>query len=257
MERPQNGQSGIVREGKGRRRPNWYVALAVFLVHLGGGLLLVRAFSPGFGDNAMRMAENSLTTFEVEAQPKPTPKIEPQRIEPVKAIRRDEGEGAPPGKLARPRPESAPSPRVTLTERRAPPTVADGSENDAGASEEGEGTGASGAGQGTGAGSRGIGTGGGGSASPTVKIAGDINSARDYPRAGRQARLGHSVIIDLSVNEEGKVSACRVHRSSPDPDADRITCRLATERFRFRPATDASGQAVPAIYRWQQRWFCC
>ena len=48
---------------------------------------------------------------------------------------------------------------------------------------------------------------------------------------------------------------CRIHRASPDPEADRITCQLATERFRFKPATDAAGNPVVSTFGWQQRWF--
>ena len=42
---------------------------------------------------------------------------------------------------------------------------------------------------------------------------------------------------------------------SPDPQADAITCRLATERFVFRPRLDDDGKPVAGIYRWRQRWF--
>ncbi|WP_245892858.1 TonB family protein [Novosphingobium guangzhouense] len=88
-----------------------------------------------------------------------------------------------------------------------------------------------------------------------MKIAGDINSARDYPRAGRDLRVGASVTIDLTVGRDGRVTSCRVIQPSPDPQADRITCDLATRRFRFRPATDSGGNQVEALYRWRQRWF--
>ncbi|MCJ2184909.1 energy transducer TonB, partial [Novosphingobium sp. 1949] len=132
----------------------------------------------------------------------------------------------------------------------------EGAEDASGAAAQGAGTGAVGGSAGTGAGAEGHGPGGGGAgASPTVKVAGDIDSARDYPRASRDLRIGHAVVIDLSVGPDGRVHACRVSRPSPDPDADRITCALATQRFRFRPARDASGRAVGALYRWQQRWF--
>jgi periplasmic protein TonB len=46
-----------------------------------------------------------------------------------------------------------------------------------------------------------------------------------------------------------------VIRPSPDPEADAIVCRLAEQRFRFRPATDAAGNPVPATYGWRQEWF--
>ena len=88
-----------------------------------------------------------------------------------------------------------------------------------------------------------------------VKIAGDINSTRDFPAGSRERRLGSDVIVRLTVGTDGRVKGCAVHRPSRDPDADRITCRLATERFVFRPATDREGQPVQAVYHWQQRWF--
>ena len=87
------------------------------------------------------------------------------------------------------------------------------------------------------------------------KIAGDINSARDYPKASRPQRLGHSVTIVVGVGVDGRVTDCRVSQPSPDPAADAITCRLAQERFRFRPAVNGSGEAVAGKYAWRQRWF--
>ena len=59
----------------------------------------------------------------------------------------------------------------------------------------------------------------------------------------------------LTVNAEGRVSDCRIVRASRDPEADRITCALATQRFRFQPAHDAAGRPVSGVYGWQQRWF--
>jgi protein TonB len=38
-------------------------------------------------------------------------------------------------------------------------------------------------------------------------------------------------------------------------EADAITCRLAIQRFRFRPATDTDGKPVVSTFGWQQRGF--
>jgi len=46
-----------------------------------------------------------------------------------------------------------------------------------------------------------------------------------------------------------------IHKPSPDAEADAITCRLARERFRFRPATDRAGNPIESEFGWQQRWF--
>jgi len=88
-----------------------------------------------------------------------------------------------------------------------------------------------------------------------VKISGDINSARDYPRKSRDQRIGNSVIIVITVGVDGRPKACRIARPSPEPDTDRVTCELAMKRFRFRPATNAAGEPVESDYGWQQRWF--
>ena len=93
--------------------------------------------------------------------------------------------------------------------------------------------------------------------SSPVKIAGDINDARDYPvpPGGREIRRGHHVIVHMTVGTDGRPRNCSIVEPSPDPEADRITCRLAEERFRFRPARDEDGNPVAAPYGWRQDWF--
>jgi protein TonB len=87
-----------------------------------------------------------------------------------------------------------------------------------------------------------------------TKIAGDLVEG-DYARAGRTKRLGTAVVVLLTVGTDGRVTACRVHQPSGDPDADAVTCRLASERFRFHPALDQNGDPVEATFGWQQRFF--
>ena len=85
------------------------------------------------------------------------------------------------------------------------------------------------------------------------KLSGEIR-AGDYPAESRALRIGDYVIVALTVGVDGRVRACRVHRASRDAAADAITCRLAQERFRFRPATDAAGHLVEAVFGWRQSW---
>ncbi len=146
------------------------------------------------------------------------------------------------------------APKIAIAPRPAPPVAGQGVDNAAGAREAGQGSGAGGQGSGTGSGNGGTGQ-GGGMATKAVKIAGEINSARDYPRESRDLRIGQAVVVALTVGTDGRVRACRVHRPSSDPQADSITCRLATERFRFRPALAANGEPVESTFGWQQRWF--
>ena len=96
---------------------------------------------------------------------------------------------------------------------------------------------------------------GGGLARKFVQIAGTIDSAKDYPKATRDLRIGKSVLIVFTVGIDGRVHNCRVSEPSGDVQSDAITCRLAEERFRFRPSTDNQGNPVEALYGWRQRWF--
>ena len=229
------------------------IAALVVMLHVVAVLGLIRAFAPDF---TAKVAGQVLSTLTVTVTtPPPSPKSPPPSV-PGKA-----GAAAEVGKNAVPRQTAAPRPRIAIAAQNAPPVAGTGAENAAGASNAGQGTGAGGKGSGTGAGEGGSGQGGGGSgqgggaASKAVKIAGDINSARDYPSESREARIGDSVVVALTVGTDGRVRRCRIHRASKDPQSDQITCHLASERFRFRPATDGNGNPVESTFGWQQRWF--
>ena len=134
------------------------------------------------------------------------------------------------------------------------PVASSGSAVISGAAAAGAGSGASGTGQGNGAGGSADGA-NGGLAQKAIKLSGDINSTRDYLPDPDGRRLGSSVIVALTVLIDGRAGGCRVVRPSADPAADAATCRLAVQRFRFRPATDAAGQPVQSIFGWKQSWF--
>lgn len=230
-----------------RRRPRWWVILLVVLGHILAFYGLVRAFAP----DAIRSVERSvLSTFNVTITAPPPP---PPAAEPVP----DEGAAGEAGKKAVPKPVTAPSPRTRIASPIPLPRASStGSASTSGARDSGAGTGASGSGEGTGSG-RGGGGQGGVAVTKPIKIAGDINSAADFPvpPGGRQARFGTSVTVYMTVGTDGRASNCRVVRPSPDPEADTIVCRLAVQRFRFRPATDRDGNPVAATYGWRQEWF--
>lgn len=225
-------------------RPGAFVA--VLLLHVVAILALIRAFAPDF---TAQVTERVLATFTVTVtapEPSPTPVTKPEA--------RADAAQAPPARKALPKPVSAPVPKLVLAPRSAPSVSAQGSALGAGASIAGAGSGAGGQGLGLGSGSQGTGD-GGGTAKMAVKIAGDIQSARDYPRETRALRLGDFVEIVLGIDREGRVGSCRVQRASRDAQADRITCQLARQRFRFEPATDSAGNAVASSFGWRQRWF--
>lgn len=222
----------LIRSSAPWRRPRWGTLALVILLHLAALAALMRAFAPDFTADAIERAA-SLVTVTITAPPEPEPTPAPQP---------DHGAAGEEGRQA-----IAPAPAVPL----ARPSPAPANSSDAG--DQGAGTGTGGEGEGSGSGTSGSGAGGG--SRPLEKIAGDIASARDFPRVGREARKGHDVVIELAVDTDGRVAGCRVTDPSPDPEADAITCRLATQRFVFRPRLNADGVPVVGTYRWRQRWF--
>ena len=210
---------------------------------------MMRAFAPEFTANTVNEA---LSVFNVTVPPPDPPSV--PKPPPQPQARPDEGAAGDEGRKATPREVAAPKAKIPISQQPAPPIASTGNGNSAGAAERGTGTGAGGAGDGLGSGRGGNGR-GGMVVRGVEKIAGDINSARDYPKKSRDLRLGHSVTIVVGVGTDGRVTDCRISQPSPDPAADAITCRLAQERFRFRPAMNGAGEAVAGKYAWRQRWF--
>lgn len=222
------------------------VAALVALLHVAVLFALIRAFAPDFAGKAVETVVSTFTVTITAPPPPPGPA-------PVPAAAGGAGEA---GKKAVPREVRAERPRVELARGSAPLASASGSADTSGAGEQGSGTGAAGAGSGTGAGSGGSGP-GGGLASKPVHVSGRIDNARDFPvpPGGREARIGKAVILALTIDPEGRAVSCRIYRSSGLPDTDAATCRLAMERLRFRPARNAAGEPVSAIFYWQQKFF--
>lgn len=220
------------------------VVVVVALLHVVVLLGLVRAFAPDF---TAQISKTVLSTFSVTVTT-PPPAPEPSK-QPEPA-----GAAAEAGKKAAARDVKAAQPKVELARAPAPKAASTGSANSSGAKDAGTGTGAGGQGAGTGSGTGGNGP-GGGLTRKVEKIAGEINSAKDYPRETRGLRKDDHVIVVITVSAEGTPTACRVHRPSKDAQANAITCALALQRFRFRPATDAQGNPVAATYGWRQRWY--
>jgi len=229
------------------RRMKLGAVVLVAALHVLAVVALIRAFAPEFTGI---VADRVIAAFTVEvSSPEPSPTPTPKPRDPEQS-----GAAAPAGKKAVPKEVAAPVPKMDISKPQAPEVAASGDDVTSGARDRGEGTGAGGQGSGTGSGDSGSGQGAGGG-SKAEKIAGDINSAKDYPRESRDLRIGDYVIVALTIGTDGRVKACRVHRPSRDPEADRITCELATRRFRFRPATDGNGNPVESVYGWKQRWF--
>ena len=217
--------------GAHRRRLRFGAGLAVAALHMAVALVLIAAFAPSgwVGD----LAPKGLQSFDVPLPASLTP--------PSRKI------GGGRGMMALRVPSSAkaaPQPAVPIT--MTAQQVASGGEDAPTL-----GSGASGAGAGTGTGT-GTGT-GNGAGRGAEKMSGEIR-ASDYPEASRPLRIGDYVIVALTIGTDGRVSTCRIHRPSRDAESDAITCRLARERFRFRPATDGLGRPAVAEFGWRQSW---
>ena len=204
---------------------------------------LTRAFAPQVTATIERSVVEAFTVT-ITAPPDDPPEVP------------DEGMAGDAGKEAVPQPVTAPTPKVTpKPDRQLPRASSTGDAATSGARDSGDGTGASGSGEGTGSGDEGSGQGSSMATGP-VKIAGTINSARDYPvpEGGREIRFGRAVRIAILVGTDGRPKRCRVFRSSGLPDTDARTCELAMDRFRFEPARNARGQPVEAEFGWEQRF---
>lgn len=228
------------------RKPRWWMIVLIVLFHILALYGLARAFAP---DVTASVEEAVLSTFSVTVT---TPEEEP----PVSEPEPDEGAQGEQGKKATPKPVTAAESKIKPNPTPVPRASSTGAENTSGARDQGDGTGADGSGLGTGSG-RGGGGMGGVAATKPVHISGSIDNARDYPvpPGGREVRRGTEVIVKVTVGTNGRASNCSVYRASPDPEADRITCRLVVERLGFKPAQDAQGNPVAAPFYWRQRWF--
>ena len=126
----------------------------------------------------------------------------------------------------------------------AAPVAGEGSDAAAGAGAQGRGTGAGGSGTGVGV---------GGSGSPAQRIAGALRDS-DYPREAERAGLAGTVVIGFRVRTDGRADRCTIIRSSGYALLDDLTCRLFTQRYRFRPATTAAGDPVESTLQTSFTW---
>jgi protein TonB len=201
--------------------------VAVYAVIIAAALLMP-ASSP------LRIGEQPPTVL-VDVNEIPEPQPPPQE----EAGKAREEEGAA-GKKAEPTEVLVPEPKQVVPAKSpvaAAPIAGTGSASTAGAATAGTGPGAGGSGAGRGGG----GAGGGGS--PAQWVSGGLENS-DYPRAALHDKLQGRVSVRFTVLVSGRVANCRITASSGSPLLDATTCRLLTERLRFRPATNGAGVPV-------------
>lgn len=226
------------QHGTGSRR--FGAGLATLAIHglLAAGLiwgLSVRGTPP-------RAEGPALATVDLRPPPPPPPS-EPARTQDA-APKAAGAEGATGEAL----PVEAPPAKIPLADRPAAPQAQQGSDASAGAGAQGSGTGAGGEGAGPGGGGE------GGIATRAQRIAGALRDS-DYPRGAERLGLEGTVAISFRVRTDGLVDRCTIVRSSGHAILDDLTCRLYTERFRFRPAMTASGVAVESTLQTSFTWY--
>jgi protein TonB len=136
----------------------------------------------------------------------------------------------------------------------APRPAAGNASNTGNADRIGPGQGSGGEGDGTGGGGNGDGGNGARDAvTRPIQIRGKLRWS-DLPEELRETRRGGELELTYRVNVDGRVSECRITQSSGIPALDVRTCRLITERFRFRPSRNAAGRPVPSYIVESHGW---
>ena len=222
-------------EGSGWRRAG--AGLAALAIH--GVLAAVLVWGLSVDRDEPGEPAEALAAFDVSPPPPPPP--EPERA----AREAAPDEPAPEGRAGEALPREAPEPPIALAPSPAAPTAGEGATTADGSGTRGAGAGAGGAGSGGG--------GGGGIATPARRIAGQLRD-REYPRAAEAARMAGTVGISFRVRTDGRVDRCTVVRSNGHALLDELTCRLVTERFRFRPAMTAGERPVESTLQTNFTW---
>lgn len=226
-------------------------AAGVAAVHLLLGYLLIT----GLAASAQRRASEGIKLFDVERPTLPPPEEEPPPS-PV-ANREPEGAAAAPDRHATASPIPAPRPKIRIAV--PPPLVAatrpgEGTDRSSGAAAlPGPGIGVGGIGDGRGSGRSGEGT-GGGVAIGAELVSGRIRN-RDYPRSAARVGEEGTVIAQFTVGTDGRAHGCAIRQTSGNAELDATTCRLIEKRFRYRPARNPAGLAVPEVKGWKQVWW--
>jgi protein TonB len=194
-------------------------------------------------DRASDAVERLIVVALPKPPPPPPPQPRPEHKAKHQASAAPKARPAPPGGSPGPKPVHLPPPVVPVVAVKPAPAPSGG----------GAGSGPA-AGNGSGGGSGGTGYGDSGEGgTDLVQIAGAI-SPSDYPRSLGNAGIGGRVSVTFTVETNGRVSGCRVTRSSGIPELDALTCRLMEERFRFRPSTDRYGRPIRDEVDWDHDW---
>ena len=223
----------------------------------GGAALIVAAvgygLAVGLGVDVSRQVVEELKVVALLPDGPPPPDPIPAQKQ---AEKRKEGAASPPNLKSKATEIVAPLPPVILPQP-VPMTVAPvaglGNDRSAGAAPiAGPGTGSGGQGNGLGSGDGGDGDGGGGGTD--AELISNKLSYRDLPRALWDSHASGLVTYGATIGIDGRLSDCRIVRTSGNAALDAATCALALRHVRFRPARDAGGRKVADSAIFEQEW---
>lgn len=229
------------------------VAVAAVHVALGAAIL------SGLDVDTVTRAVDQLKMIDIAPERPPPPLREPPPPPRPKESSAPKEEAAPANIKSKPTPVVAPEPKIVVP-APAPVNTArvrgpEGLARTAGASNRpGSGTGAGGQGSGFGGGGRGgSGSGDFSGFTPAQRISRIPN--REYRRlVAASGRRTGTVGITVKVNTDGRLSNCRIARSSGNGAVDSLMCEMAIQHVRFRPARDAQGRPVAQDITWYPDW---
>jgi len=215
-------------------------------------LALVVVVWTGFSPQIVRSGvQTALTSLDLRTPPPPPPPP-PPRSRPRRPAHAASGRAAPPHARAHATPVVAPAvPPLKPVPVVAAKFAGTGTQSAQGAALAGQGSGAGGEGQGTGSGGAGNGEGAGGDGAELIR--GEIRNS-DIPQSLRSAPFSGTTRTTIAVDANGRVSGCRIVRSSGNSLLDDLTCRLIFQRFRFNPARDDQGRPEPDTIDYDQEW---
>lgn len=229
--------------------------VAVAAVHVALGAAIIS----GLDVDTVTKTVERLQTIDIRLDPPPpAPEPPPPPPKPRESSAPKE-EAAPANIRSKPTPVVVPQPKIVVP---APPVIntakvrgPEGLDRTAGASNRpGSGTGAGGQGSGFGGGGRGgNGAGDFSGFTPAQRISRIPN--REYRRlVAASGRRTGTVGITVKVNIDGRLSNCRIVRSSGNASVDGLMCQMAIQHVRFRPARDAQGRPVAQDITWYPDW---
>jgi len=76
----------------------------------------------------------------------------------------------------------------------------------------------------------------------------------DYPVEALRNRLQGTTRFEMTVDEAGRATACKVLKSSGHDVLDQQACAVLLRRAKFKPARNDAGGAVPGVWRHLVVW---